>query len=101
MSDKRLFLIDGSALAYRSYYAFAQNPLKTKRGEHTSVVYGFAATILRILSKEQPSHLAVVLDSKEPTFRHKMYAEYKANRPSMPEEMVEQLPRLDELLRVM
>ena len=54
MSDKRLFLIDGSALAYRSYYAFAQNPLKTKRGEHTSVVYGFAATILRILSKEQP-----------------------------------------------
>jgi DNA polymerase-1 len=101
MSDKCLFLIDGSALAYRSYYAFAQNPLKTKRGEHTSVVYGFAATILRILAKEQPSHLAVVLDSKEPTFRHKMYAEYKANRPAMPEEMVEQLPRLDELLRVM
>jgi DNA polymerase I len=101
MSDKCLFLIDGSALAYRSYYAFAQNPLKTKRGEHTSVVYGFAATILRILSKEQPSHLAVVLDTKEPTFRHKMYADYKANRPSMPEEMVEQLPRLDELLRVM
>jgi DNA polymerase I len=101
MSDNRLFLIDGSALAYRSYYAFAQNPLKTKRGEHTSVVYGFATTILRILSKEQPSHLAVVLDSKEPTFRHKMYADYKANRPSMPEDMVEQLPRLDELLRVM
>jgi len=101
MSDKRLFLIDGSALAYRSYYAFAQNPLKTKRGENTSVVYGFATTILRILSKEQPTHLAVVLDSKEPTFRHKMYADYKANRPSMPEEMVEQLPRLNELLRVM
>jgi DNA polymerase I len=101
MSKERLFLIDGSALAYRSYYAFAQNPLKTKRGEHTSVVYGFAATILRIFSKERPTHLAVVLDSKEPTFRHKMYANYKANRPSMPEEMVEQLPRLDELLRVM
>jgi len=101
MSDKRLFLIDGSALAYRSYFAFTQNPLKTKRGEHTSVVYGFASTILRILSKERPTHLAVVLDSKEPTFRHKMYAGYKANRPTMPDEMVEQLPRLDELLRVM
>ncbi len=101
MANERLFLIDGSALAYRSYYAFAQNPLRTKRGEHTSVVYGFATTILRILAKEKPSHIAVALDSKEPSFRRDMYVDYKANRPTMPEEMQEQLPRLDELLKVM
>jgi DNA polymerase I len=101
MPDQRLFLIDGSALAYRSYFSFAQNPLRTKRGEHTSVVFGFAATLLRILSKEKPTHLAVVLDSKEPSFRKNLYDEYKANRPVMPEEMQEQLPRLEELLKIM
>ena len=98
MAKNRLVLVDGSALAYRSYFAFLQNPLKTKRGENTSVVFGFAATILRIISKDSPTHLAVVLDTKEPSFRHEMYSEYKANRAKMPEEMVEQLPRLDELL---
>ncbi|MGB5138709.1 MAG: 5'-3' exonuclease H3TH domain-containing protein, partial [Candidatus Zixiibacteriota bacterium] len=101
MAQNRLFLIDGSALAYRSYFAFAQNPLRTKRGEPTSVVFGFAATLMRILTKERPSHLAVVLDTKEPSFRHDMYGQYKANRATMPDEMVEQLPRLDNLLDTM
>ncbi|MBK7090315.1 MAG: hypothetical protein IPH59_01115 [bacterium] len=101
MANNRLFLIDGSALAYRSYFAFAASPLRTKRGEHTSVVFGFAATIMRILTKERPSHLAVILDTKEPSFRKDLYDDYKANRTAMPEEMVEQLPRLDHLLSTM
>ncbi len=101
MAPNRLFLIDGSALAYRSYFAFAANPLRTKRGEATSVVFGFAATILRILTKERPTHLAVIQDTKEPSFRKDLYDQYKANRTAMPEEMVEQLPRLDELLSTM
>ncbi len=101
MAQNRLFLIDGSALAYRSYFAFAQNPLRTKRGEPTSVVFGFAATLMRILTKERPTHLAVILDTKEPSFRHDMYDQYKANRTTMPDEMVEQLPRLDNLLDTM
>lgn len=101
MSIKRLFLIDGTAVAYRSYFAFAQNPLRTRRGENTSVVFGFAATILRILTKENPTHLAVVQDTKEKSFRHELYAEYKANRVQMPDEMAEQLPRLDHLLNTM
>ncbi len=101
MSVNRLFLIDGSALAYRSYYAFLANPLRTKRGEPTSVVFGFAATILRLLNQEKPTHLAVVQDTKEPSFRHKMYDEYKAQRATMPDDMAQQLPRLDEMLAVM
>lgn len=101
MAINRLFLIDGSALAYRSYFAFAANPLRTKRGEHTSVVFGFAATIMRILTKERPSHLAVILDTKEPSFRKDLYDDYKANRTAMPDEMVEQLPQLDHLLSTM
>ncbi len=96
-----LYLVDGSALAYRSYFAFAQNPLRTKRGEHTSVVYGFATTLLRLLNKEQPTHIAVARDTKHKNFRHELYSEYKATRERMPEEMVDQLPRLDELLETM
>ncbi len=101
MAHNRLFLIDGSALAYRSHFAFAANPLRTKRGENTSVVFGFAATILRLLTKEGPTHLAVVTDTKEKTFRNELYADYKANRVQMPPEMAEQLPRLDHMLDVM
>src|SRR5690606_12773205 len=78
-----------------------QNPLRTRRGENTSVVFGFAATILRILTKENPTHLAVVQDTKEKSFRHELYDEYKANRVQMPDEMAEQLPRLDHLLNTM
>ncbi|MCK4858440.1 MAG: DNA polymerase I, partial [candidate division Zixibacteria bacterium] len=101
MSQQRFFLIDGSALAYRSYYAFQRNPLRTSSGEETSVAFGFAATILRLVTQEQPTHLAVLFDCREPTFRHKMYPAYKQNRKAMPEEMREQLPRLNEILEVM
>lgn len=98
MADKRLFLIDGSALAYRSYFAFQRNPLVNSKGEETSLAYGFATTIVRLVNNEGPTHLAVIFDSKGPTFRHKMFDQYKAKRKAMPEEMVEQLPRLDEML---
>jgi DNA polymerase-1 len=98
VANKCLFLIDGSALAYRSYFAFQRNPLVNSKGEETSLAFGFASTIIRLVSKEGPTHLAVIFDSKEPTFRHKMFDEYKAKRKAMPEEMVEQLPRLDEML---
>lgn len=101
MAEKRLFLIDGSALAYRSYFAFQRNPLINSRGEETSLAYGFATTIIRLINRENPTHMAVIFDSKEPTFRHKMFDAYKAKRKAMPDEMVEQLPRLDEMLETM
>ncbi len=98
---KRLFLIDGAAIAYRTYFAFARNPLVNSRGEHVSVIFGFSRVILNLLDQEKPELFAVVFDSPEPTFRHEMYAEYKAQRQHMPEDMAEQLPRLEQLFEAL
>jgi len=96
---KRLFLIDGSALFYRSYFAFIRNPLINSRGENTSALYGFINSLFKILFEEKPDYLAVVFDTREPTFRHHRYKEYKATREKMPEEMSDQFPKLVELLQ--
>lgn len=93
-----LFLIDGSALMFRSHFAFLRNPLVNSRGEITSAIYGFLNTLISLIEKEQPTHLAIVFDTAEPTFRHKQYKEYKATRQKMPEELVDQLGRLDQVL---
>ncbi len=93
-----LFLVDGSALAYRSHFAFVRNPLTTRQGEIVSSIFGFTAAILRILERERPTHVAVIFDTKEPTFRHARYAEYKATREKMPDELVAQLPGIREVL---
>ncbi|HRR82591.1 MAG TPA: 5'-3' exonuclease H3TH domain-containing protein, partial [Planctomycetota bacterium] len=94
----RLFLIDGHALAYRSYFAFIRNPLINSKGQNTSAIYGFASTVLRLIEKESPDRIAVVFDSPEPTFRHQRFPDYKATREKMPDEMREQLPLLDEVV---
>lgn len=104
MSQKtktRLFLIDGSALAYRSYFAFINNPLTNKKGIPTSAVYGFTTTLLRLLEKENPQYLAVVFDSSEKTFRHEEFPEYKATREKMPDDMAEQLPYIQKIVEAM
>lgn len=98
---KRLFLIDGSALAYRYYFAFIRNPLINSKGENTSAAFGFASSILKILREENPDYIGVVFDTKAPTFRHEIYKEYKSTRAKMPEEMVSQLPRIMELVRAL
>ncbi|MBN1503715.1 MAG: DNA polymerase I [Candidatus Eisenbacteria bacterium] len=97
----RVYLIDGSALAYRSYYAFADRPLVNSRGENTGAAYGVATTLLKLMREERPDYVAVVFDSREPTFRHLKFPEYKANRQKMPEEMQAQFPRILELVRAM
>jgi len=94
---KRLFLIDGSALAYRSYFAFIRNPLINSKGENTSAVFGFTNSILKILREENPDFIAVVFDTKAPTFRHEIFKDYKSTRAKMPAEMSEQLPRIREV----
>ncbi len=95
----RLFLIDGSALFYRSYFAFIRNPLFTSKGVNTSAIYGFTLSLMKILSDEKPDYIAVVFDTKEPTFRHQKYAAYKATRQKMPEEMAEQYPTIVALVK--
>ncbi len=98
MSEK-LFLVDGSALYYRSYFAFIRNPLINSRGENTSATFGFLNTMVRLITEEQPHYIAVVFDTGEPTFRHKIYADYKATRERMPEEMRAQYPRLVDTMK--
>jgi DNA polymerase I len=98
---KNLLLVDGSALLYRSHFAFIRNPLRTAKGEPTSVTYGVFQTLLPLLESRRPDRLAVVFDTAAPTFRHKVYAEYKAHRPPIPKELVMQIPRAREAIRLL
>lgn len=99
--SKRIFLVDGSALFYRAYFAFIRNPLINSKGENTSATYGFINSLLKIIRDEDPDYLAVVFDTKEPTFRHEMYPDYKSTRAKMPDELVEQLPRIHQAVEAL
>ncbi|MGB2696588.1 MAG: DNA polymerase I [Candidatus Zixiibacteriota bacterium] len=100
-TKKRLFLIDGSALAYRSYFAFIRNPLINSKGENTSVPFGFTNSMMKILREENPDYIIMVFDTKAPTFRHEIFKEYKSTRAKMPQEMESQLPRIREIIDAM
>ncbi len=93
-APKRMFVIDAMALAFRSFHAFGARPLTTSAGIPTSAVYGTAVFLLKLIDEEKPDYLVIATDSKEPTFRHKMYPLYKANRTEMPEDLARQLPYL-------
>lgn len=99
--SKSFYILDGTALVYRSYFAFIRNPLISSKGENTSAVFGFAASILKLINDEKPDYFVITFDCKEPTFRHKMYAEYKATRERMPDELAESLPRIDQVVDVL
>ncbi|PKK83549.1 MAG: DNA polymerase I [candidate division Zixibacteria bacterium HGW-Zixibacteria-1] len=96
MNGKTLYLVDGSAIFYRAYFAFIRNPLINSKGEDTSATFGFVNSILKVIREENPDYLAVIFDTKAPTFRHKMSPEYKSTRAKMPEELIMQLPRIKE-----
>ena len=95
---KRLFLIDGSALAYRAHFAFAKNPLRNSRGEDTSAAFGVTSAILRLMKEHHPDLIAVAFDTPKPTFRHERFEAYKAKRRPMPREMVLEMPLIKEIL---
>ncbi len=95
-----LYLIDVSALAYRSFYAFIKNPLKNSKGQETSAIFGFASHILRLVKDCEPTHIAFVKDLPKPTFRHALYDEYKAHRKPMPDGLREQLPVIDQFVEL-
>lgn len=98
-SDKRLFLIDGNALLYRSYYAIRQ--LSTSQGFPTNAIYGFIATLRKLIDREKPHYLGVVFDTAKPTLRHRAYEAYKAHRKPMPEDLIPQVPVLKKVLQAM
>ena len=91
-NPKSLYIIDGHALAYRSYYAFIKNPLTNSQGKPTSAVFGFANYLLRLIEEFKCPYIAVAMDSATPAFRHELFAQYKANRPEMPDDLRSQLP---------
>ncbi|MGH7739002.1 MAG: DNA polymerase I [bacterium] len=101
MAQPRLFLLDGAAVAYRSYYAFIKNPRVTTTGLNTSAVFGFLTTLLMILEKQKPEYFGVIFDSREPTFRHKMYKDYKANRDEMPEDLAISFPYIERMAKAL
>lgn len=98
-TDKKLFLLDAFALIYRAYFAFSNSPRINSKGFNTSAVFGFTNTLLEILNKEKPSHIAVVFDTDAPTQRHEEFEAYKANREEMPEDLRASIPLIIDLIK--
>lgn len=92
----RLLVVDGNSIVNRAFYAIKL--LSTKGGQFTNAIYGFLNVLLKLEEECRPDHVAVAFDLKAPTFRHKMYAGYKAGRKAMPPELASQLPILKKLL---
>tara|TARA_B100001094_G_scaffold57545_1_gene53035 strand:- start:5311 stop:8040 length:2730 start_codon:yes stop_codon:yes gene_type:complete len=86
-TKNKVFLLDAMALIYRAHFAFSKNPIINSKGINTSAVYGFLNTLLELLNKEKPTHVAVAFDTKSPTFRSEIFTEYKANRERQPEDI--------------
>ena len=99
----RLFLLDGMALSYRAHFALSRNPITNSAGHNTTAPYIYTNTLLDILERQQPTHIAAIFDTPAPTHRHTLYPNYKARREAMPEELSAALPyilRLTEAFRI-
>src|ERR1043165_5625433 len=90
--SKKLFLLDAMALVYRAYFAFSNNHRINSKGQNTSAIFGFTNTLLDVFKREKPTHMAVVFDTEAPTARHEEFADYKANRQEIPEDLASSLP---------
>lgn len=97
-SPKKLFLLDGMALIYRAYFAFSKSPRINSKGLNTSAMFGFTNTLLEILNKEKPTHIAVAFDTVAPTARHTEFEAYKAHRDAIPEDLAISIPWVFEII---
>ena len=95
-TKKKIYLIDGSAYIYRAYHAV--RGLSNSQGLPTNAVFGFTNMLIKLIKEKSPEYLMIFFDVKGPTFRHKMYAEYKANRPPMPEDLQVQIPHIKNIV---
>src|SRR6266446_116406 len=95
---KKLFLLDGMALVYRAHFAFIARPILSSKGVNTSALYGFTQTLLDILKNQQPTHITVAFDTEAPTQRHAEFADYKATRQAMPEDLSQALPHVRRMI---
>ncbi len=96
---KKLYLLDSFALIFRAYYALMKSPRITSTGKNTNAQFGFTNTILEILNKEKPTHIAAAFDTAAPTERHVAFADYKANRQETPEDILSAVPDIKTILR--
>lgn len=100
MADpKKLFLLDAYALIYRAHFAFTKNPRINSKGMNTSVAFGFTNTLMEVLSKQKPTHIAVAFDTPGKTFRDEIFKEYKATRQETPEDIRTGIPIVKEIIR--
>ncbi|PIS30664.1 MAG: DNA polymerase I [Candidatus Marinimicrobia bacterium CG08_land_8_20_14_0_20_45_22] len=97
----KLYLIDGSAIAYRSYFGMMRNRLSTSKGFATGATFAFVNALRKIINDEKPDLIGMAFDAPEKTFRHRIYPEYKATREAMPEDLVAQLPWIFKITRAM
>jgi len=97
--SKTFYIIDGHAQIYAAFYAPTQGNLTAPNGESTKATYIFTTILLKILREQKPDMLVVAMDSPEPSFRHKIYEQYKANRPPMPEDLIVQINRIEDVLQ--
>ena len=96
---RRLFLLDGMALVYRAHFALIRSPIYTSKGINASAIYGFTNTLVDLLGKQEPTHIAVVFDTPAPTERHEIFPEYKAQRDAMPEDLSIAIPEVKKLIK--
>src|SRR5438128_8218404 len=96
--EKKLFLLDGMALVYRAHFALIARPIFSSKGVNTSALFGFTQTLLEILKNQQPTHIAVAFDMAGPTLRHAEFADYKAQRQVMPEDITAALPHVRRMI---
>jgi len=92
-----IYLVDGSSYIHRAYHAIRD--LSNSKGLPTNAIFGFTKMILKLLDEKKPKYIAIVFDTKGPTFRHQLYEQYKATRPPMPEDLVVQLPYIKRVLQ--
>ncbi len=95
---KKLFLLDAYALIYRAHFAFSKNPRINSKGLNTGIMMGFTNTLLEILNKQKPTHIAVAFDTPKPTFRHIQYPAYKAHREATPEDIKIGVPYVKQII---
>lgn len=99
--DNTVYILDSYGLIYRCYFAFISRPLTNSKGENVSALFGFFRNLHSVLEHYKPSYIIAAMDSKTPTFRHKMFDQYKANRPKTPEDLHAQIPWICDVLEAM
>ncbi|HEX8425934.1 DNA polymerase I [Hymenobacter sp.] len=96
---KKLFLLDAFALIYRAHFAFSKNPRVNSKGLNTGAILGFTNTLVEVLQKEKPTHIGVAFDAQKKTFRHDSFADYKAQRQAMPEDIGTAIPYIKKIIQ--